>query len=230
MTKSTETTHGLIVGISCGHGGPRHSRNCAAGGACQACGTTAGVPFGLGTEGEYTRRLGEQLLSLAKQSEMFDVVELNSPAETVSPAVRASRAKQASCEFVLSLHVNESDSTDTHGGHMLFWPGDPTGAVVSRVIAEAWPQGLRRQLLPSRMADGRYIAGMVEPAARKYWPRANTLLSAFEPLPTVLVEAFYASNKHDVRLALDPWIQLAMAVAMMRGLTSAGRRLRCESP
>lgn len=213
------------LGISFGHGGESHHGLCTGRlrdwlGDCPACGTRKGLQFGLPTEADYVRELGEKLVHLLPRE--VDVVPLNAHHENVSPSTRADRARVMECDFVLPLHVNSSDSPDTHGGHMLYLSEYPGVQAVARAIAEAWPTPLRRQLLPSTDRFG-YVAGMVEPACTPYWPRAHALLQAYAPMPTVLVEAFYATNETDVQAGMDRWVQMEMLHAMARGVAVAAR-------
>lgn len=213
----------FLIGLSMGHGGPRHDEGCVAGLACQACGTKAGVPYGMGTEAHYTRLLGEQFLG-AVPSELARVIALNAPHETMLPNTRSVRAQALRCHFVIALHVNESPSASAHGGHM-FYLTHPDGRRgvedVAYEVASNWPAELRRNFYGSRLSHGEYIAGMIEPAYESYWPRANSLLHSYWPLPTLLIEAFYASNPLDVHSALRPEVQVAMVSAMLRGVRAA---------
>lgn len=214
----------FILAVSCGHGG-RHSKACARGGKCSACGTKAAEAT-LGVEADYVRRLGDDLIALAT-SPFVRPIALNGPGEAAPHSLRASRAAQNDAGLILEIHLNESSSDRTHGAHMFHRPEDQVGGHFARAMAEAWPQGLRRQLLPSYRGDA-YTAGMVEPANPKYWPRVCKVLDAYgsTSIPTVLAEVGYASNESDLSILVDPWAQSEMLAAMLRAVLATARVAR----
>lgn len=216
---------GVVVGISAGHGGNIHRVGCAGGAACSACGTKAGVEHGI-VEAEYVARLAGMLhraIGGAVWNMPYDwrVEALNHVGETIKPIDRARRADALGCNIVLCLHVNESDS-NSRGAHMLHRVNDGRAIEVATAIALNWPDELKRDLHGSRR-QGRYVAGMVEPAVRAMWPRAHSLLESYSGIPTVLVECFYASRRSDCIAALNPANKLEMVAALMTGIAEAGR-------
>lgn len=221
----------IVIGLSSGHGGPRHSSSCASGGRCAAaCGTKAGIDYGI-IEAEYTVGLRLWLTeALNGQSFMSEtdqqLVALNQPVETVGVGTRGKRARANNCDLVLALHVNEGHP-QSHGAHMLHRPGDGFAAAVALPIAQQWPNALQRDIT-GRWRGDTYLAGMVEPATRELWPKAHGLLAAYAPVPTVLVETFYASNATDCLRALDASNQVEMVAALMAGVATA-RRIKSRS-
>lgn len=210
------------LGLSFGHGGPKHEDGCSDGAQCDACGTKAGMGFGL-VESAFTRELGEQLYERIPH-DLCEVTRLNEPHETVSPTIRAQRARKACVHAVLSIHLNESASSSTHGAHMFFRRECRHSALMATEIARGWPLELRRDLMGT-VRRGNYIAGMVEPVDPSLYPRATWLVNEYAPAPTVLVECGYASNPADCRSVLDPWVQTWMVSAMLRGIARMGHAL-----
>lgn len=197
----------MRLGVSFGHGG-------------LDLGTTAGMEWGI-TEAPYVRCLGEELCSRLPDG-WLSVVRLNAIHETVCVADRAQRARAASCDLVLALHVNELLGSNAHGCHMFYRDESPLALQVSLHMARAWPMPFRRSLRGHRLPGVGYIAGMVEPARADLWPRASALLATYAPIPTVLVEAFYASSCTDCQAAVEEHVQLGMVAAMLGGISVAG--------
>lgn len=214
-----------VIGISAGHGGPDHSKGCYDGDPCAACGTKAGREHGI-IEAEYVSRLGStlrQAMSALTWPMMHParIIALNEPDESVSPSDRGERARWYGCNMVLALHVNASRLAAS-GAHMLHRPADAMAIKVATEIAKTWPDELKRDL-HGRRRQGTYVAGMVEPAIKAWWPRAYALLESYAPIPTVLVECFYASRKSDCLAALDYQNKLQMVAALMTGIAEACR-------
>lgn len=215
MSKKTR----FVVGIDAGHGGTEHSPDCNSGGTCSACGTKAGLPYGLETEGVYTCKIAGELMDSIP--EFIRTIYLGHPTDTLPITERADIAKRTNCDLVLSLHVNESPRTGTHGAHMLFLDGSNLLRTVAVHIAKRWPCELSRPVFGGVTKSGVYIAGMVERATKDLWPRAHYLLSCYESIPTLLVEMFYASNRSDVDRARSHGIQVQMVAAMLSGIGAA---------
>jgi N-acetylmuramoyl-L-alanine amidase len=198
----------MVLGIDCGHGG-------------DDLGTQAGDAYDI-VESYYVRDLGEQLLGSLPHDICRPII-LTDHSETVGLSERAARARWHGCDLVLSLHVNAS-LDGGHGGHMLYRPDDDESRRIAYAIAEAWPPALRRHVIGYTMQSGRYVAGGCEAAEPALWPRAHSLVSTYDGIPTVLVEGFYATHGPNCVLARDPWVQLQMVAAMMRGIAVAGQR------
>lgn len=207
----TERLDLFVVGASSGHGGTDP-------------GTTAGEALGI-IEADYCLEVTDDIEGMAP-SDWMDVVRLNAYDETIKPPGRAQRARERGCHFVLSVHVNEEPGgTASHGLHAFFRPGCDAGKRIAETIARAAPVPLRRQHLYPVDRGGVHIAGGCEPGVPAYWPRVAAVLEAYEPIPTVLVELFYASHSPDCVAARDPAVQLGLRAALMAGLAEAGRLL-----
>lgn len=211
----------FIVGLSAGHGGDGHSVTCADGGTCAACGTKAGITYDLGTEAEYTRGIVDWVARAMPGRIWF--VRLNHERETVGVTTRGDRAVRANCDLVLSLHVNESPSPSSHGAHMFYLPrvNETLPKYVAEHIAMRWPKQLSRGMKSRTTRDGTYVAGMLEPADARLWPDATALLKKYDPIPTVLVEMFYASNENDCREAMSLGVRTQIVAAILSGIGAA---------
>lgn len=84
-----------------------------------------------------------------------------------------------------------------------------------------WPKQLSRGMKSRTTRDGTYVAGMLEPADARLWPDATALLKKYDPIPTVLVEMFYASNENDCREAMSLGVRAQMVAAILSGIGAA---------
>lgn len=210
------------IAIDAGHGGPNHGPDCAEGGRCQACGTRAGERYGI-VEAAFTRDLADALRVLLAGVPQLETVPLTHKHETVGCRERGARAQRENCHAVISIHVNAGANARSSGGHFFYRPDDLDGQQIARAIATAWPVPLRRRRLTGEWRGGRYLAGALEPTDPKMWGRAHYLVGCFAPIPTVLVECFYASNPGDCGAAKSPGVRLQMLAALASGIGEAVR-------
>ena len=166
----------MIIGIDPGHGGENLG--------CEAEGFV---------EKNYVLNLADYLRH-ALRPFFFEVVVTRDWDTDVRLDERGKRTE--GCEFVIVLHVNAfPGKPNIHGAEFYYLRGDEVAGKVAHVMARNTPEELRAGNL-----GGRVRTAFNDPTHdRDDWLQRP--INVLEPhkCPTVLVEAFYASNPADLQ-------------------------------
>lgn len=150
--------------------------------------------------------------------------------EDMSLATRGRLAHKFDAALVIALHVNSAPEPETSGMITFARSGDYLGASVARTITLEAPPELRRKANIFFSCDALGISTDPE----QHWlARANNVLSAYAPIPTVLVECGHMTNESDRKELQSDSVQQGIVNACILGVEhfltisgpiSAGRR------
>jgi N-acetylmuramoyl-L-alanine amidase len=160
-------------------------------------GTNPGCVVGGFVEKLYTPKIAWSVYRILMSYEIPAFMIRNGD-ETVSLGARAKRAADAMCSHIIDIHVNASASDTASGAIAFYEKGDHAGQTLAERIAQLYPPQIK---CSARLADDKY-------------PRVRNVLSPHAPLPRVLVECGFATNRQDLENLNRPEIQERIAQAI----------------
>ena len=133
--------------------------------------------------------------------------------DDISYEARGKKARSWKADLVICHHCNTMPNNPEVSGLTTFVrPGDSMGYEIAHQIARAAPSGLQyHQTTP-------FVTEKLHLQRNEWKTAANNVLSAFHPIPTVLVEWGYMTNPQDRAYLLDLVQRPAMATAVLAGL------------
>lgn len=120
---------------------------------------------------------------------------------------RDSRAVDRGATLVVSIHVNASESPNSHGMRCYYWPGNVETRAICSAILSAAPEELIR------------LGEIPRPTNKDTDPRARNVLGSYT-YPAVLVETGFLTNYNDRNALLDDGMQHRIAMAICAGILS----------
>lgn len=122
-------------------------------------------------------------------------------------------------DLVLSIHTNAFVESSAHGSKIFYWPSNATAKHLAEIAGDALPMPLRRG----------HGMSQALPADKARYPRANGLLSAYDPT-VILFESFFATNPDDLAYGLTEDGQNALCATLMVMLCEAAQIFRKALP